>query len=151
MMGRKERMELTNLCLLYRGNEVLLQNRTKDDWRGFTLPGGHIEPGESIVESVIREMREETGLTVIRPKLCGVKQFPNDEGGRYLVILFKSGEFTGELVSSEEGRMEWVPMDRLEEYDTVSDLQELLDVMLPDDLTEFQYIIQDGDWIAKLY
>lgn len=151
MMGRKERMELTNLCLLYRGNEVLLQNRTKDDWRGFTLPGGHIEPGESIVESVIREMREETGLTVIRPKLCGVKQFPNDEGGRYLVILFKSGEFTGELVSSEEGRMEWVPMDRLEEYDTVSDLQELLDVMLRDDLTEFQYIIQDGDWIAKLY
>ena len=149
-MSRRESIELTNLCLLYRGNEVLLQNRTKADWRGLTLPGGHVEPGESIVESVIREMREETGLTVINPRLCGVKQFPTDEG-RYLVILFKSGEFTGELVSSEEGRMQWVPLDRLEEYDTVADLKELLDVMLRDDLTEFQYIIEGEDWIVKLY
>jgi len=149
-MSRRESIELTNLCLLYRGNEVLLQNRTKADWRGLTLPGGHVEPGESIVESVIREMREETGLTVINPRLCGVKQFPTDEG-RYLVILFKSSEFTGELVSSEEGRMQWVPLDRLEEYDTVADLKELLDVMLRDDLTEFQYIIEGEDWIVKLY
>lgn len=149
-MGRREIMELTTLCLLYRGSEVLLQDRVKEDWRGFALPGGHVEPGESIVESVIREMREETGLTVIRPQLCGVKQFPTDEG-RYLVILFKSDEFTGELVSSEEGRMEWVDLDQLEEYDTVADLKELLDVMLRDDLTEFQYIIEDGNWIAKLY
>lgn len=150
MMGRGETIELTTLCLLYRGNEVLLQDRVKADWRGFALPGGHVEPGESIVESVIREMREETGLTVIRPKLCGVKQFPTDEG-RYLVILFKSDEFSGELVSSREGRMEWVSLDRLSEYDTVSDLQELLDVMLREDLTEFQYIIEDGNWIVKLY
>jgi 8-oxo-dGTP diphosphatase len=149
-MARREIMELTTLCLLYRGNEVLLQDRVKEDWRGFALPGGHVEPGESIVESVVREMREETGLTVLHPQLCGVKQFPTDEG-RYLVILFKSDEFTGDLVSSEEGRMEWVHLDQLEEYDTVADLKELLDVMLRDDLTEFQYIIEDGNWIAKLY
>lgn len=149
-MGRRESIELTTLCLLYRGNEVLLQDRVKADWRGFALPGGHIEPGESIVESVIREMREETGLTVLHPQLCGVKQFPTDEG-RYLVILFKSNEFSGELISSEEGRMEWVSLDRLSEYDTVADLKELLDVMLRDDLTEFQYIIEEDNWIVKLY
>ena len=149
-MSRREFVELTGLCLLFRGNEVLLQNRVKQDWRGYAPPGGHIEPGESIVGSIIREMKEETGLTVRNPKLCGVKQFPID-GGRYLVFLFRADEFTGELVSSEEGHMEWIPLDRLAEYPTVSDLQELLDVMLRDDLTEFQYVIEDGEWIAKLY
>lgn len=150
MMGRQETVELTTLCIVLRGNEVLLQNRVKDDWRGFAPPGGHIEPGESIVESVIREMREETGLRVKHPRLCGVKQFPIPEG-RYVVFLFLVKEYEGELVSSDEGKMEWLPLDRLDEYDTVSDLKELLDVMLRDDLTEFQYIIEDDNWIVKLY
>lgn len=75
-MQRSEPIELTVLCLIRRGDEVLLQNRVKADWRGYALPGGHVEPGESVVEAVIREMREETGLTVRHPRLCGVKQFP---------------------------------------------------------------------------
>lgn len=148
-MKRRESVELTVLCLVHRGGELLLQNRVKEDWHGYTLPGGHIEPGESIVDAVVREMREETGLTVLRPRLCGVKQFPID-GGRYLVFLFETEEFAGDLCSSEEGKMEWIDRKLLAEYDTVSDLEELLDVMLRGDLTEFQYVIEDGKWLAKL-
>ena len=88
-MDRTERVELTTLCMVYRGDEILLQNRVKTDWRGYCFPGGHVEPGESVVDSVIREMKEETGLTVKNLKLCGIKQFPID-GGRYLVFLFKN-------------------------------------------------------------
>ena len=106
-MSRTENVELTTLCLIHRGNQYLLQDRVKKDWKGYTLPGGHVEPGESIVEATIREMQEETGLTIRNPKLCGVKQFPI-EGGRYLVFLFETEEFEGELVSSEEGAMHWV-------------------------------------------
>ena len=104
-MSRTEQVELTVLCLIHRENQYLLQDRIKNDWRGYTLPGGHIEPNESIVDAVIREMKEETGLTIRNPKLCGVKQFPI-ENGRYIVFLFSADEFTGELVSSDEGKMQ---------------------------------------------
>ena len=62
-MSRIENVELTVLCLLHRDGAYLPQDRTKKDWQGYTLPGGHIEPGESIVDAVVREMREETGLS----------------------------------------------------------------------------------------
>ena len=148
-MARTENVELTVLCLVYKGDRILLQNRIKKDWQGYTLPGGHVEPEESIVDAVIREMKEETGLTVRNPKLCGIKQFPID-GGRYLVFLFKTGEYTGELISSEEGKMEWVQRPALPEMETVADLQELLSVFDREELTEFQYIVTGDQWDVVL-
>ena len=149
-MKRTENVELTVLCLVRRGDEYLLQDRIKKDWRGFTLPGGHVEPGESIVDAVIREMKEETGLTVEHPKLCGVKQFPlkgdGGENGRYLVFLFVADKFSGEVISSEEGAMHWVKMEDLEQVNLVNDFKELLEVMLDESLSEFQYVIEDGKW-----
>ncbi len=79
-MSKTENAELTVLCLLRDDDRYLLQNRVKKDWKGYALPGGHIEAGESIVDAVVREIKEETGLTVLNPKLCGVKQFPIENG-----------------------------------------------------------------------
>lgn len=148
-MGKREMIELTVLCLIHRGEELLLQNRVKTDWRGYAVPGGHVEPGESVVDAVIREMQEETGLRVQRPRLCGVKQFPLD-GGRYLVLLFETEDFSGTLRSSAEGEMVWIHRKDLARYDTVEDLEELLDVMLKPELTEFQYLVRDGAWTVSL-
>lgn len=67
-MGRTENVELTVLCLIEDGNKILLQNRIKKDWRGYAMPDGHVEPGESFVDAVIREMKEETGLTILDPR-----------------------------------------------------------------------------------
>ncbi|WMJ86114.1 8-oxo-dGTP diphosphatase [Anaerocolumna sp. MB42-C2] len=148
-MARTEKVELTVLCLIHRDNKYLLQDRVKEDWKGYTLPGGHVEKGESIVDAVIREMKEETGLTVFHPKLCGVKQFPIEDG-RYIVFLFTSDNFEGEVVSSDEGSMHWVNKEELYKEDLVSDFTELLQVMLDEKLTEFQYVVTDDNWKVVL-
>jgi 8-oxo-dGTP diphosphatase len=149
-LDRTERTELTVLCLIYDGGRILLQNRVKKDWQGYALPGGHVEPGESIVDAVIREMKEETGLSIHAPKLCGIKQFPI-HGGRYLVFLFKTSEYSGELISSAEGKMEWIKRTELSNLETVADLPELLSVFDRDDLSEFQYVVTGEQWKVILH
>lgn len=148
-MKRTEPVELTVVCLLENGGSVLLQNRKKKDWQGWALPGGHVEPGESFVDAVIREMREETGLTIRHPELAGVKQFPTEDG-RYVVLLFKATEWSGTLTSSEEGEMAWVEYSRIPSMKTVDDLEEMLHMMNTPELTEFQYLIRDGEWIVSI-
>lgn len=144
---RTEQVELTVLCLIHNEDSYLLQDRVKKDWNGYTLPGGHIEPGESIVDAVVREMKEETGLTIKSPRLCGVKQFPI-EGGRYIVFLFETDQFEGKVVDSDEGKMHWVKISELSNVKLVDDFEELIEVMMNDSLTEFQYVVENDEWIV---
>ncbi|MBQ3955342.1 MAG: 8-oxo-dGTP diphosphatase, partial [Clostridia bacterium] len=104
----KEQAVFTNMCMVERDGYVLMQERNDEDWPGVVFPGGHVEPGESFTEAVVREVREETGLTIEKPELCGVKQFYTEDGARYVVFLYRADRFSGEIRSSEEGRIFWV-------------------------------------------
>lgn len=151
-MSRATSTVLTNLCLVedLENGKVVLQYRSPErykKWSGYAFPGGHIEEEESIAESVIREVYEETGLTIADPKLVAVKDWPQDEGGRYIVFCYKATEFTGQLRSSEEGEVYWVEKDQLEKLDLSYDMLPLLEVMEDPDLSEFYYRKRtDDDW-----
>ena len=74
-MHTKELTIFTNMCLVYKDNKILVQERTKSDWPGITLPGGHVEKGENFYDAIIREVKEETGLTLLNPVLCGIEEY----------------------------------------------------------------------------
>ena len=112
-MEHPERVILTNMCMIRDGSRVLVEEKNGKGAGGIIFPGGHVEPGEPVVDSVIREMREETGLTVEGPKLVGVKDWINEDGSRYVVFLFTADRFSGELASSDEGRVFWMEKDEV--------------------------------------
>ena len=150
-MSRSQLTILTNICLIedLKNQRVVMQYRSPENnrWSGYAFPGGHIEEGESLAESVIREVYEETGLTIVDPKLVAVKDWSLDDGGRYIVFCYKATEFTGQLRSSEEGEVSWVEKDQLEQLDLSYDMLPLLEVMEDPDLSEYYYRKRtDDDW-----
>ena len=150
-MSRSERVILTNLCMVCdQDGNILVQNRLDPDWPGLCFPGGHVEPGESFVESVIREVWEETGLTIENPVLCGTKQFQTEDNERYVVLFYKTNRFSGELRSSEEGEVFWISKGDLQNHTLSVDFWDMLKIFESDTLSEFYYYQQQGKWEKKL-
>ena len=150
-MSRSESAIFTNMCMVSDGKgNILVQDRKNPDWPGVTFPGGHVEPEEAFTDSVIREVFEETGLTIENPKLCGVKKFQTDEQERYVVFLYRADRFTGELRSSHEGEVFWVPRKDLPKYPLVPDFLDLLRVFEEPELNEFLYRRGSDDWKISL-
>ena len=112
-MGNTEKTELTVMCMICDGTKILVQDRVNKDWPGVTFPGGHVEPGEAFTDAVRREVKEETGLDISRPTVCGIKDFIRDDGTRYIVLFFRADRFSGELKDSDEGRVFWIERDEL--------------------------------------
>ena len=150
-MAREEPAIFTTLCMLSDSNgNILVEDRKDPDWPGICFPGGHVEPGESFTEAAVRETQEETGLTVLDPRLCGVKQFQTENGARYVVFFYKATQWTGTIQSSEEGDVFWIPRKELSNYHLVDDFEDMVKVMEEDTLNEFYYYKNDTDWGLKL-
>ena len=150
-MAREEQAIFTNLCMISDGKgNVLVEDRKDPSWPGICFPGGHVEPGEAFTDSVVREVFEETGLTILDPRLCGVKQFPTKSGARYVVFFYKATQFTGTIQASSEGDVFWVSKDKLSEYRCVSDFLDMIKVMESEELNEFFYVPQGDDWGIRL-
>ena len=150
-MTREEHAIFTTLCMLSDGNgNILVEDRKDPTWPGVCFPGGHVEPGESFTEAAVREMQEETGLTVLDPKLCGVKQFQTKNNARYVVFFYKATRWTGSLHSSDEGEVFWIPKSELKNYRLVDDFCDMLQVMESEELNEFYYYPKGNSWGLKL-
>ena len=118
---------LTNMCLIRNGNMILVQNRTKKDWPGLTLPGGKVEKDESVYQSVLREVYEETGLRLLSAKDVGYIEWLID-GDRHLFILFESECYEGELKSNDEGEDLFIDIKDLCQYQFSTDFDKILDI-----------------------
>lgn len=145
-MSRQIPVTLTNMCMVRNGDYVLVQDRTDPHWPGVTFPGGHIESGESFTASVIREVYEETGLTIENPRLCGVKEWENSDGSRYIVLLYKADRFSGKVRSSPEGKVCWAALSTLPSLRLSLDFEKQLEVFLRDDLSEFYFEQTPEGW-----
>ena len=106
--------ELTTMCYIERDGEYLMLHRTKkqndpnhDLWLGI---GGHFENGETPGECIKREVKEETGLTLIEPELRGMVTFSDGDWHEYM-FLYTARKFEGELTECNEGELLWVPKE----------------------------------------
>ena len=150
-MNRKQLATITNMCLVYSGDKILVQERNKKDWPGLTFPGGHVEKGENFIASVIREVKEETGLTSYDPLLCGMEEYKTDNNDeRYLMLFYKTDKFEGELKSSKEGKLFWINKDELLKYELSLDLDRIYKIMTDDSLSELIYEYRNGEYISYI-
>ena len=114
---------LTTLCYIERDGKYLMLHRVKkendcnkDKWIGV---GGKFEAGESPEESLLREVKEETGLTLTSYQFRGIVTFVSNEWGTEYMHLFTADAYEGELSEPEirdceEGELVWVPKNEIE-------------------------------------
>jgi 8-oxo-dGTP diphosphatase len=146
-MDRGELTIITNMCMIYDGDRILVQERQGSNWPGITFPGGHVKPNESFVDSVIREVYEETGLKISNLKLCGTTQWTQVEGKyRYIVLLYKTNTFSGELKPSTEGKVFWINRKDLDKFELSKGFESMLEIFEKDDLSENYCWYENNEW-----
>ena len=111
-------MKLTTLCYIEKDDKYLMLHRVKkendlnhDKWVGV---GGKFEPDETPEECMLREVREETGLTLTKYQFRAILTFLSDEWETEYIHLYTASEFTGTLLECDEGNLEWIPKSEID-------------------------------------
>ena len=141
---RLEKVRFMNMCMIQdgRGN-VLALDKVNDSYTGTTFPGGHVEPGELFFQSMIREVWEETGLTIENPEFRGLYHWHKD-GVHHVITLYRAYTFCGELESSEEGRVYWISLEELKAKKLASGMEYVLEMMESETIKEC-YVRREAD------
>ena len=130
-------MKMTTLCYIENNDWYLMLHRTKkkkdvnkDKWIGV---GGHAEGNETPQECLIREVKEETGLLLTSYKFRGLITFISDEYEAEMMCLFTADGYTGELITCDEGELEWVKKSDVPQLPTWEGDAQFLKLLLEDE------------------
>lgn len=152
-MHQPEPALFLNLVMIEKDDQVLIENRRKQDWPGWTFPGGHVEAHESFVKAAIREVHEETGLTISNLDLAGLCQYQDvnkaQQKFRRVIYFYRTQHFTGQLQPSRKGDVFWLPKKELKQHQLAGSLADFLHVFEHPDLSEVLYL--DADSAALFY
>ena len=115
-------MILSTLCYIEKDDKYLMLHRTKkkndinkDKWLGV---GGRFEEGESPEECIIREVKEETGLTLKNYQLRGIVTYVSNKWETEYMYIFTATEFEGDLIECDEGDLEWIEKEKIDTLPT---------------------------------
>ena len=145
-----EQATFTNMCMVCDGDRILVENKVTGGYTGIVFPGGHVEYGEPFAEAMIREVREETGLTIENPVLCGIYHWMKKDGSRYVVLIYKTDRFSGTIRSSEEGEVFWTTREEFLQMDLADGMREVLLLCDRKDLSENMPYFEEGSWHDRL-
>jgi 8-oxo-dGTP diphosphatase len=147
IMGESINCEVTNMVMIHnkKTNEVLVQDRRKN-WCGIAFPGGHLETAESVMDSAVREVKEETGLNVYNLQYCGMVHWCNKKNSnRTFIFYYKTDTFDGELIAeTDEGVNFWTDLDTLRDLKLAPGFVKQLGLFLVDDFNEL-FITYDDE------
>lgn len=130
-------VEITNMVMIHdkTNNRVVVQNR-RIRWKGIAFPGGHLDHNlsESIYDSAVREVKEETGLDVTDLKLCGIIHWHHKEShDRTVIFYYKTDKFSGDLIpETEEGKNFWTNLDTIQELNLAPGFDKQIDLFFND-------------------
>lgn len=129
MIREENSVEIMNMVFVYDNDKFLVENKVNCENKGVIFPGGHVEPGESIEVSAIREIKEETGLDIQDLKFCGFKNCIRENGNRYLVFIYKTNNFSGTLKSCEEGEVYWTTENEFLKSNLLWDVEDVYNLI----------------------
>ena len=141
----KERIVHLNatVCYLKKDNKVLMIKFAKKWGKVYAPPGGKFEIGESPLDCIIREFKEETGLTLINPKLQGISYWKDSYEG--IIFVYTASEFEGKLCSdSSEGQLEWIKTDDLSKIKQFDQNEKFAPYLFKDELFEGKFLLDDN-------
>ena len=139
----KERVSHLNstVCYLKKDDLVLMLKFSKKWGLVYAPPGGKFESGETPLDCIIREFYEETGLTLIDPKLQGISYWKDKAEG--IIFVFTAGNFSGELKESLEGSLEWIKIDDLLNIKQFNQNEKFTSYLFKNQLFEGKFLLDD--------
>lgn len=140
----KERIAHLNstVCYLKKDNKVLMIKFDKKWGQVYAPPGGKFESGETPLDCIIREFKEETGLTLIKPKLQGISYWKDSYEG--IIFIYTAEKYVGRLTPfSSEGKLEWIEIYNLSKIKQFEQNAKFTSYLFKNELFEGKFLLTD--------